>query len=175
MKRPNRVAVIHAFFLLFAIAIVARAAKVQVVEGKQWDARGKRQHFFASPMSAPRGEILDASGNTLVESREMTRVAVALPEVRDTAFVFKALHRARVDADAVHAAIARRRRWIDLPGLYNTADVASISKLNGIHLTPVLQRVYANSTGVRRIIGSVDGRGNPLDGLERALDTLLRG
>jgi cell division protein FtsI (penicillin-binding protein 3) len=175
MKTPKRVAIVHAFFVLFALALVARAAKVQLVEGKDWVARAKRQHFFAGALSAPRGEILDASGNMLVESREMTRVAVALPEVRDTAFVLKALHHARVDADAVRTAIARRRRWIDLPGLYTASDVASISKLNGIHLTPVLQRVYANSGGIKRIVGSLDGHGNPLDGLELALDTLLRG
>jgi len=175
MKAPTRVAVVHAFFVLFALALVARAAKVQVVEGNQWVARGKRQHFFASALSAPRGEILDASGNTLVESREMTRVALALPEVRDTAFILRALQRARLDASAVHAAIARRRRWIDLPGLYTASDVASISKLNGVHLTPVLQRVYGNSGGIKRIVGSLDGRGNALDGLELALDSLLRG
>ena len=175
MKAPTRVAVIHAFFLVFALALVARAAKVQVVEGRQWVARGKRQHFFASSLSAPRGEILDASGNTLVESREMTRVALALPEMRDTAFVLKALRRARLDAAAVHAAIDRRRRWIDLPGLYSSSDVASLSKLNGVHLTPVLQRVYGNSNGIKRIVGSLDGRGNPLDGLELALDSILRG
>jgi cell division protein FtsI (penicillin-binding protein 3) len=175
MKTRKRVTIVHAFLILFALALVSRAAKVQVIEGKDWVARARRQHFFAGSMSAPRGEILDASGNTLVESREMTRVAVALPEVRDTAFVLKALRHARVDADAVRAAIARRRRWIDLPGLYMTADVASLSKLNGIHLTPVLQRVYANSGGIKRIVGSLDGQGNPMDGLELALDTLLRG
>jgi cell division protein FtsI (penicillin-binding protein 3) len=175
MKTPKRAAIVHAFLVLFALALVARAAKVQVIEGKDWVARARRQHFFAGSMSAPRGEILDASGNTLVESREMTRVAVALPEVRDTAFVLKALRHARVDADAVRAAIARRRRWIDLPGLYTAADVASLSKLNGIHLTPVLQRVYANSGGIQRIVGTLDGQGNPMDGLELALDTLLRG
>src|SRR5688572_20091730 len=97
MKAPSRVAIVHAFFMLFAVALVARAGKVQVVDGKQWVARGKRQHFFASSLSTPRGEILDASGNTLVESREMTRVAVSLPEVRDTAFVLRALRRARLD------------------------------------------------------------------------------
>jgi cell division protein FtsI (penicillin-binding protein 3) len=175
MKAPSRVAVVHAFFVLFAIALVVRAAKVQVVDGKQWVALGKRQHFFASSLSAPRGEILDASGNTLVESREMTRVAVSLPEVRDTAFVLRALRRARLDPTAVHAAISRRRRWIDLPGLYTASDVASLSKLNGVHLTPVLQRVYANSGGIRRIVGSLDSRGKAVDGLELALDTLLRG
>ena len=175
MKTRKRVAIVHAFFIFFALALVARAAKVQVFEGKDWVARATRQHFFAGSLSAPRGEILDASGNMLVESREMTRVAVALPEVRDTAFVLKALHHARVDADAVRGAIARRRRWIDLPGLYTASDVASLSKLNGIHLTPVLQRVYANSGGIKRIVGTLDGHGNPLDGLELALDTLLRG
>jgi cell division protein FtsI (penicillin-binding protein 3) len=175
MKTPNRVAIVHSFFVLFALALVVRAAKVQVVEGKQWVERGKRQHFFASAASAPRGQILDASGNTLVESREMTRVAVALPEVRDTAFVLRALHRAQVDAAVVRGAIARRRRWIELPGLYTTSDLASISKLNGIHLTPVLQRVYARSGGIQRIVGTLDGRGNPVDGLELSLDTLLRG
>jgi len=175
MKPPKRVAIVHAFFVLFALALVARAAEVQVVEGKSWTARARRQHFFASALSAPRGEILDASGNTLVESREMTRVAVALPEVRDTALVLKALHRAQVDVDAVRSAIARRRRWIDLPGLYTTADVASISKLNGIHLTPVIQRVYAKSGGIQRIVGTLDGQGRPMDGLELALDTILRG
>ncbi|HTD82764.1 MAG TPA: hypothetical protein VK648_03135, partial [Gemmatimonadaceae bacterium] len=97
MKRPSRTAIVHGFFVLFAVTLVARAATVQVAEGKQWSVRAKRQHFFATPLAAPRGEILDAGGNTLVESREMTRVAIALPEVRDTAFVIKALHRARVD------------------------------------------------------------------------------
>jgi cell division protein FtsI (penicillin-binding protein 3) len=105
----------------------------------------------------------------------MTKVAVALPEVRDTSFVLKALRRAAVDADVVRAAIARRRRWIDLPGLYSAADVASISKMNGIHLTPVLQRVYANSGGIRKIVGTLDDQGRPLGGLELSLDTILRG
>ena len=175
MKLPNRFAVLHGFFVLFAIALVARAAQVQVIQGHAWVARGKRQHFVAAATQAPRGEILDASGNTLVESRELTRVAVALPEVKDTTRVLNALHRARIDAALVRAAINRRRRWIDLPGLYSQADIAGISELSGIHLTPVLQRVYAKSSGIRGIVGSLDGAGNPLDGLELALDTILRG
>jgi len=175
VKAPNRVTVIHGFFVLFALALVARAAKVQVVDGKEWVSRGKRQHYAASAAAAPRGEILDASGNTLVESRELTRVAVALPEVRDTGLVLRALRRARVDAAQVRAAIERRRRWIDLPGLYSQSDIASLSKVSGVHMTPVLQRVYAQSSGIRSIVGSLDGQGNPLDGLELALDAILRG
>ena len=175
MTTPKRVAVIHGFFVLFALALTARAAKVQVADGKEWVARAKRQHYVATAQSAPRGEILDASGNTLVESQELTRVAVALPEIRDTAFAVKALRKAKIDVDAVHAAISRRRRWIELPGLYSSSDVASLSQLSGIHLTPVLQRVYAKSVGIQRIVGALDSRGNPVTGLELALDTVLRG
>ena len=175
MTTGKRVAVIHGVFLVFALALTARAAKVQVADGKQWVARAKRQHYVAAAQSAPRGEILDASGNTLVESQELTRVAVALPEIRDTAFVVKALRRAKIDADVLHAAMAHRRRWIELPGLYSASDVAGLSRLNGVHLTPVLQRVYANSAGIQRIVGALDNRGQPVTGLELALDTILRG
>ena len=71
MKPPKRVAILHAFFVLFALALVARAAEVQVVEGKSWAARARRQHFFAAALSAPRGEILDASGLTAQRARAM--------------------------------------------------------------------------------------------------------
>jgi cell division protein FtsI (penicillin-binding protein 3) len=175
MKAPSRVAVVHGVFVLFAIALIAQAAKVQVVDGQSWARKAKRQHFAASPLLAPRGEILAANGDVLVESRELNRVALALPEVRDTAGMLRSLRRARIDPAAVRAAIAKKRRWIDLPGVFATSDMGSLANMSGVHLTPVLQRVYANSSGIRRIVGSLDPHGNAVDGLELALDTVLRG
>lgn len=175
MPAPNRVSIVHGVLVLFALALVARAAKVQIVDGKQWSERAKRQQFFASSSPAPRGDILDASGKPLVESRELVRVAVALPEMRDTAFVIAALKRARVDVSPIRPALARKRRWVELPGLYSPARISSVGKLNGVHFTPVLQRVYAPSSGVRRIVGGLDARGQPQDGIELGLDSVLRG
>ena len=175
MKAPSRVAVVHGVFVLFAIALIAQAAKVQVVDGQSWARKAKRQHFAASPLLAPRGEILAANGDVLVESRELNRVALALPEVRDTAGMLRSLRRARIDPAGVRAAIAKKRRWIDLPGVFATSDMGSLANMSGVHLTPVLQRVYANSSGIRRIVGSLDPHGNAVDGLELALDTVLRG
>src|SRR5687768_14655696 len=175
MPAPNRFSIIHGALVVFALALVARAGKVQIIDGKQWSERAKRQQFFTSSAPAPRGDILDASGKPLVESRELVKIAIALPEVRDTAFVIRALRNARLDATAVRSAIARKRRWVELQGLHNPARISSLAKLNGIHFTPVLQRVYVPSSGVRRIVGGLDGRGNPLDGIELGLDTLLRG
>lgn len=175
MAAPNRVAIVHGVLVLFAVALVVRAAKVQIIDGKQWSERAKRQQFFTSSAPAPRGDILDAGGKPLVESRELVKIAVALPEVRDTAFAIRALRSSRLDATPVRAAIARKRRWVELPGLHDPARISSLVKLNGIHFTPVLQRVYAPSGGVRRIVGGLDGKGIPLDGIELGLDTVLRG
>ena len=175
MAAPNRVAIIHGVLVVFAVALVVRAAKVQILDGKKWSERAKRQQFFTSSAPAPRGNILDASGKPLVESRELVKIAVALPELRDTSFAIRALTRARIDVAPVRTAIARKRRWVELPGVHNPARLTSLGKLNGVHFTPVQQRVYVPSSGVRRIVGGLDARGNPVDGIELGLDTLLRG
>jgi len=175
MAAPSRVSIVHGVLLLFAIALVVRAGKVQIVDGKRWSERARRQHFSTSAMSAPRGNILDANGRPLVESRELVRVSVSLPEVRDTSFMIKALQRAKLDASIVRSAIARRRRWVELPGLHTASQLSSVSTLNGIHLTPVMRRVYTPSSGVRRIVGGLDGKGVALDGIELVLDSVLRG
>src|SRR5687768_12268013 len=175
MPAPNRVSIIHGVLVVFAAALVVRAGKVQIIDGKQWSERAKRQQFFTSSAPAPRGNILDASGKPLVESREQVRVALALPEIRDTTFVVGALRRARVDVSPVRSALARKRRWVDLPGLYDPSKISALAKLNGVHLTPVLQRVYAPSNGIRRIVGGLDAKGRPVDGIELGLDGILRG
>lgn len=175
MAAPSRVSIVHGVLVLFALALVVRAGKVQIVDGKRWSERARRQHFSTTATTAPRGDILDAKGKPLVESREMVRVSVSLPEVRDTSFMIEALQRARLDAQVVRSAVARRRRWVELPGLHSPAQLASVSKLNGIHLTPVMRRVYTPSSGVRRIVGGLDGKGTALDGIELTLDSVLRG
>ncbi|HWL41205.1 MAG TPA: penicillin-binding transpeptidase domain-containing protein [Gemmatimonadaceae bacterium] len=175
MAAASRVTIVQGALILFAIALVIRAGKVQVIDGKKWSERARRQHFATSSLSAPRGDILDANGTPLVETREMVRVAVSLPEVRDTALVIRLLQRSRLDVSALRSAIARKRRWVELPGVHSASQLSALPSLNGVHITPVLRRVYTPSSGVRRIVGGLDGKGDPLDGIELVLDTLLRG
>jgi hypothetical protein len=52
MLRNRRIAVIHLVLGAFAVAVIARAAQVQVWQGKQWQAKATRQHVAAS--SIPR-------------------------------------------------------------------------------------------------------------------------
>ena len=47
--------------------------------------------------------------------------------------------------------------------------------MRGIYTEPVIERVYTQREAMRRMVGVVDGRGDAVDGLELALDSLLRG
>ena len=44
-----------------------------------------------------------------------------------------------------------------------------------MHHKPAMDREYDSSAGIRRIVGRVDPSGKPMDGIELALDDILRG
>src|SRR4029434_606688 len=98
MLRNKRIAVVHLVLGVFAAAIVARAALVQVWQGKQWQARATRQHVGASSLPAPRGLILDASGTPWAESRERVQISISTPDVRDPKRLARELKAVGVDA-----------------------------------------------------------------------------
>ena len=175
MPRPNRLTIIHGVLVIFAAALIAQSAKVQIVHGKEWAARGRQQHFFSSSLPGARGEILDASGETLVESRELLHIAIAPPEVRDTATLLRAMRQSGIADPVIKSVIDSRHKWIDVPGAFTPPDVSALVALRGVHATPVMQRVYSTSPGIRRIVGRLDPSGKALDGIESALDSALRG
>src|SRR5688500_13963244 len=94
MFRASRVGLVHLALLLFAGALVGRAAQVQLWEGGEWAARAERQHVTDAEIPAPRGRILDAAGFTLAGSRELVRLEVAPREVRDREALARALRAA---------------------------------------------------------------------------------
>ena len=175
MLRNRRIAVIHLVLGVFAVAIIARAAQVQVWQGKQWQAKATRQHVAASSIPAPRGLILDASGIPLAESRERVQLAIATPQVRDPKKLARELKRVGVDGAWLARLSDPKRKWVQLPRSFVPADVRSLLAMRGVYATPVGERVYAASGGVQRIIGHATPQGEGLDGIELTLDSLLRG
>jgi cell division protein FtsI (penicillin-binding protein 3) len=173
--RPDRLTLVHAGLLVFSAALAWKTAKLQLVETDRWAAQATRQHFSPSALPAVRGPILDAAGAMLVETRELTRLSVAPHEVKNLDAVIRALREAGVPRSALARLRDPARKWVDLPGAFPPADVAALSATRGVYAKPVVDRVYAPSGGVRRIVGRLDADGRPLDGLELALDSLLRG
>jgi len=175
MTRPSRVGLVHVALALFAIAIAVKAARIQLGQRARWAARAERQQSTERVLPAPRGEILDAEGNMLAQSRETVKLDVAPPEVRDRAALRSALLGAGVPAAFARRATDIRRKWVTLPGRYLASDVSRISAMRGVYTTPIIERAYSSTTGTRHIIGHVDNDGRALDGVELALDSVLSG
>ena len=175
MLRVSRLGIVHGALALFALALVAKAAHVQLWQGASWAARAQNQHFAAASVPAPRGDILDASGNVVVQSRELVRLHVAPKELRDPRALRKALARVGVRAEWASRAVDPGRQWVSIPGRFVPTEVATIVAMRGVYAEPVSDRVLFGTTGLKRIVGRVGPDGAPVDGIELALDTLLVG
>src|SRR5688572_15638558 len=117
VTRPSRITIVHATLLVFALLLVGQAARVQLMEGEVWAERARRQQFRTGEMVAPRGKILDASGNVLAESRELVRINIAPHEIKDSRALAAQLRTAGFDARAIALATDLSKKWVTLPGL----------------------------------------------------------
>ncbi|MEO6526619.1 MAG: penicillin-binding protein 2, partial [Gemmatimonadaceae bacterium] len=175
MKSPSRVGLVHLAMAAFALALMLRAGSVQLLQQERWAASAQQQQSLETKIPAPRGDILDALGETMAQSRETVKLEVAPQDVRDGRALRNALIRAGVHPDWAVRAADTTRRWVTLPGRYVATSVASISAMRGVHTTSIIERSYPFSSGTRRIVGRVDENGDAADGVELALDSLLRG
>jgi len=173
--RTDRVGLLHLSLLLFAVALVARAAQVQLVQRARWTALAAHEHFAAAPTAPPRGAILDETSTVLAQSRTVVRFSVAPAQVRDRAGLARALATAGVPPAWIARATDPHQRWVVIPGRYDAADAAAATRIGGVHSDVSLAREPLGSDGLRRLVGRVDAAGAGSDGLEMALDSVLRG
>ncbi|HEY0932059.1 MAG TPA: penicillin-binding transpeptidase domain-containing protein, partial [Gemmatimonas sp.] len=187
----GRSAFVHVTLVLFAAAIVARAAQIQLVERESWQRIAERQHVKDLAVAPPRGAILEATGNVLVETREQMKLVIEphnLTMVKrkgkdgktrtvDTrAVVRRGLRELRVsDANMRRVFNNPKARWVELPYRFLPADLDRFKGLPGVKTLPVLTRVNATPDGLRGIVGALNPDGAPLGGIELELDPFLRG
>ncbi len=174
MTRNHRIGIVHAALALLALGVLGKAAHVQIVQGRAWSDLARRQHYTARDVPAPRGRIVDASGAVLATTREVVTLDVAPKEVRDLRRLRRALEKAKVAPATIARATDRRLTWVPVRGEFVAEDVAELTAMRGVYTTPLSDRSYAMSPGLRSLVGRVqNGRG--IDGLELTLDSLLRG
>jgi cell division protein FtsI (penicillin-binding protein 3) len=177
MPRITRSSLVHGALVAFAAALVVRAAHVQLVQGREWAERARRQQYAGADLPAPRGRILDVSRVPLDESRERVSVAVAPREMRDRdrPTLARELARLGVSRSVARRAVDPRQRWVPVPGSWLPGEVAPLTGLRGVHAEPVMIRNYTMRQSTRRVVGHVNAAGKAVDGLEAALDEHLRG
>ena len=175
MIRSKRIGLAHAVLAVFAVAILIKAADVQLVQGTRWRARAARQQTAERVVPAPRGDILDATHRVLAQSRETVRLEIAPREVNEPRKLKAALAKLRVDASVITRAIDTSSKYLTVPGRFLAVDAASAIALRGVHSFASLSREDAVSAGTEGLIGHVDADNKAVDGLELALDSILRG
>ena len=179
MAKPLvRLRVVEITLGLALLALVLRAAQVQLVEGRTYAAVAKAQRTERVVLDARRGTLYDRHGLGLALTQETYHVGVAPNELRDPARDAATIARQlRVAPREVERALRRRYAWF--AGPFTTLDVQPLRAVRGVHLEPVLRRFYPSTEFARAVIGRVgdDGRGSSGGGggLERMLDSLLAG
>src|SRR5918997_1771621 len=152
MAKPAvRIAALQFGFFLAVVAIVGRAAQLQVV---QWRREAERKRTERVVLPARRGALYDRNGVPLAITQEFYHVGVAPNELEDRGTAFRLLVRhLGVSAAALDREFRGRKRWIYLHGPFNATQVQALRRVTGVHLTGDYQRFYPSRALARPIIG----------------------
>ena len=175
-----------AFVLLFA----GRLVYVQAIEGPDLAQAALNDRLTHATIQAPRGEILDASGELLATS--VTRYNVGVNQQ------LIAQYRTEIDGETKTGAVAAAAKLAPVLGedpaelgakLVGTSTFVYIARdltpqqwrsirelgIHGIEPEVISQRIYPNGRTAGNLIGVVGRDGEGLMGLELALDDELQG
>ncbi len=175
MIRSKRIGLAHAVLAVFAVAILLKAADVQLVHGTSWRARANRQQTAEKVVPAPRGDILDETHRILAQSRETVRLEIAPREVNEPRKLKAALTKLKVEPSVIARAIDTSSKYLTVPKRFLAVDAAPVMALRGVYSFGSLEREDAVSAGTEGLVGHVDQDNKPLDGMELSLDSILRG
>src|SRR3954465_11702186 len=178
MAKPSvRIAVVQFGFAIGVLAILARAAQLQLFQGQRWAEQAARQRTERAVLPAKRGGLYDRNGVPLALTQEFYHVGVAPNELADPGAAGRQLIRSLgVQSGTVWRDLRSGRRWIYYHGPFPATQVKPLRHLEGIPLSRDFQRFYPSRSLARPIIGGLSpDRPSGAAGLELSLDSVLTG
>jgi cell division protein FtsI (penicillin-binding protein 3) len=174
-KLAARIIFLEAVLLVAAGAVLARSFWLQVVHHKAWIDKAANRREQDRDLLARRGRIYDRNGQPLAVSQEQYHIQVSLNQVKDTA----ALQAKLIAIRGIPQAKVTDQFRDDFPyfyGPFRAEEVQPLRGVNGVHLEVLYNRVYPMQSLADRILGRLnETRDAGIEGMEKALDTLLRG
>lgn len=178
-----------------AIAVVICAAQlfiIQIVRGPALAEQGRIVRTAATEIQAPRGTILAADGQLLVDSVQTYHVAVNQQKIREwedidskgkvvgtgpVAAAKKLAPLLGLDPAELGGKMLGDSSYVYLAKSVDAQTFREIKKLGiyGIEWEPVIERIYPEGNTAATVIGSVDNEGTGNSGLELVYDKLLQG
>lgn len=178
MAQPRaRIAAVQLGFALIVLAILARAAQLQLFQGERWADQSRRQRTERAVLPARRGALYDRNGIPLAVSQEFYHVGIAPNELADVSGAGRLLGRhLGIPWSALSRDLRAGKRWIYFHGPFTATQVQPLRRVEGIHLSRDFQRFYPSRSLARPIIGGLSAdRPTGAAGLELSLDSILTG
>ncbi|HSN92174.1 MAG TPA: penicillin-binding protein [Anaeromyxobacteraceae bacterium] len=184
--RPARWAVVRIAMLAALLAvgfagIALRAVQLQVLERERLGEEARDQYVRQLVLRPRRGVVTDRAGVLLAGSADVESV-FADPEVLARAggaprALRKLASALGVDARALQRRLARGSRFVWVKRRVSPAEAAAVRRLDlpGVGLVPETRRYYPKGTLAAALLGIVGDDGEGLEGVELALDDVLRG
>jgi cell division protein FtsI (penicillin-binding protein 3) len=177
-KPAARIGLIQVMLALGGLAVLGRAAQLQLIEGARWSAEAERSRREKVVLPARRGGIFDRNGVPLAVTQEYFSVGIAPNELRDRAQDSRAIARAlSLPLAKVQQEVATRK-WVTFRGPFNGLEVQDLQELRGrgVYLDEEYSRHYPAGPLARAVIGALKpDSGVGASGIELALDSLLTG
>jgi cell division protein FtsI (penicillin-binding protein 3) len=182
--RPSRIraVLLHLSLIAFAIALLLRAGKVQLVDGAYWAQRADVQHMRVDSLPARRGTIYDARGEKLVVSQELFRLTISPDQVRpprpgfnerDT--LVSELRKLGQGPSVLRKAMDSTSKYLPVRGEFIPSEVARLQRIRGVSSEWVMRRTVSASPGLAPLLGSINHLDSARGGVEQGLDSLLTG
>jgi len=178
MAKPLvRIAAVQLGFALLVLAILARAAQLQLFQGERWSEQARRQRTERAVLPARRGGLFDRNGVPLAISQEFYHVGIAPNELADSRATGRLLSRQLgVSWPTLSRELRSGKRWIYYHGPFSATQVQPLRRVSGVHLSQDYQRFYPSQALARPIIGGLSPeRASGAAGLELSLDSILTG
>lgn len=180
-SRPRAI-LLHLSLVLFAVALLGQAVRVQLLDGAMYAAEADKQHMVVAPLPAPRGTIMDDRGTTVAISREVLKLVIAPNQVRGTTAtrnnrdsLARALRALGSSRTVIAKALDSTRTYVEVPGVYTPTDAKALMAIRGVRAEWTMQRINSGTPGLMQLVGAIDRDGKARGGLEQSLDSLLTG
>jgi cell division protein FtsI (penicillin-binding protein 3) len=173
-----RLLIIAGVAFLWMVAIFGRLSYLQLYRHSEYLSRALRQQQRSFEITPERGAIYDRNGKPLAMSIQVDSAFAVPSEIADESLVARLLSgvvnkpqeeiEARLESSKAFAWIARK-----LPP--EKADAINKLNLKGIYLQKENQRFYPKRELAAHVLGFVDVDEKGLSGIERQLDSQIRG
>jgi len=178
----RRLTALSVALLLWALAILVKLVSLQVVEHVKYASIARSQQEQRVSIPAPRGTILDRTGQPLAISVPVASVSVNPQQIENLRLATEVLgNTLNLDQKALYRRLEWGRRshkgflWVK-----RKIDPFETDRLKALHLDWITfhtesQRHYPSGEVAAHILGSVYKDEDGAAGVERSLDQVLRG